>query len=246
MALKILSPYARQDAPITQTFEQHRARARARGWCSEPPCGGKVQYYGGLDVGIVYEPLRSPINGRAYTHNGSSGYGNYVRIDAIVEGHSVNVILAHLSEITVAAGALLRAGDPVGVSGNSGNSTGPHLHLEVRVDGSPVDPAPLMVWNLDDITIGEPKPPAVDVWQNIHLPSNLVKARVIAHPFLYLRAAPNTSGAILSRLSPGSEIEILEIIHELGDVWVRCGYYQYCAAIYRGVNMLSPVSDNEG
>lgn len=245
MAIKILAPYIRQDAPITQTFEQHRSRARARGWCSEPPCGGKVQYYGGLDVGIAYESLRAPISGRVYTHRGSAGYGNYVRIDALIEGHAVNVILAHLSEIAVNTGDLLSVGDPVGVSGNSGNSTGPHLHLELRVDGTPVDPAPRLVWDPLDVTIGEPRPLAGDAWRNVSLPSNLLKARVIAHPFLYLRSAPRTTGVILGHITPGEEVEVLEIIRESGesgDVWVRCGYEQYCAAVYRGVVLLEPMS----
>lgn len=244
MALKILSPYTRQDAPITQTFEQHRARARVHGWCSEPPCGGKVQYYPGLDIGIVYEPLRAPLSGRVYTHHGSAGYGNYVRIDAIVEGHSVNVILAHLSEIAVNTGDMLSVGDPVGVSGNSGNSTGPHLHLEVRINGIPVDPAPLLTWTPQDVPTGDATSPVEDVWQSVPLPPKQIMARVIARPFLYLRSAPRTTGVILGHITPGEEVEVLEIIRgsgESGDVWVRCGYEQYCAAVYRGVVLLEPV-----
>ncbi len=49
---------------------------------------------------------------------------------------------AHLSEILVRPGQRVTAGTPVGREGNSGHSTGPHLHFEVRLAGVPIDPAP--------------------------------------------------------------------------------------------------------
>jgi hypothetical protein len=239
--MKILYPYSDINAPITQTFQEHIARAKANGWCWQPPCGGKIQYYGGLDIGIASELLIAPIAGVVYARQGSTGYGNYIRIDAVIDSKPVNVILAHLHRIDVESGASVAAGDQIGVSGNTGNSTGPHLHLEVRIDGTPVDPLPLLT--TDRIAVGEqepslPAPPPPFDWAQVKIPSAL-KARVAAKPFLYLRAAPSVRSVILGRLHTGATPEILEIFPIGDDVWLRIGYEQYCAARYRGVDMVT-------
>ena len=65
------------------------------------------------------------------------GYGNYVTVDL---GDGLSTLYAHLETAAVAAGALVLQGDPIGLVGTTGNSTGPHLHFEVRSGGRPVDP----------------------------------------------------------------------------------------------------------
>jgi murein DD-endopeptidase MepM/ murein hydrolase activator NlpD len=67
------------------------------------------------------------------------GYGNYV-----VVAHGVNLITlyGHLEQLLVHAGQTVRAGDPIGLEGSTGNSTGPHVHFELRVHGVPTDPTP--------------------------------------------------------------------------------------------------------
>ena len=64
--------------------------------------------------------------------------GNLVRVD---HGGGVETLYAHLSRVDVADGQQVHAGEPVGLVGDRGNTTGPHLHLEVRLDDVPVDPA---------------------------------------------------------------------------------------------------------
>ena len=64
--------------------------------------------------------------------------GNLVRID---HGGGVETWYAHLSRVDVADGQRIQAGQVLGAVGSEGNSTGPHLHLEMRLDGEPIDPA---------------------------------------------------------------------------------------------------------
>lgn len=69
----------------------------------------------------------------------SGGSGLRIEIDF---GDGVSAVYAHLSSINVAAGQTVAAGQVIGASGNTGNSTGPHLHLEIHLGGVPIDPAP--------------------------------------------------------------------------------------------------------
>lgn len=69
------------------------------------------------------------------------GYGTYV---VISHGGGLYTLYAHLSELRVAAGDHVRAGQLIGLSGSTGNSTGPHLHFEVRLGTDPVDPMPYL------------------------------------------------------------------------------------------------------
>jgi murein DD-endopeptidase MepM/ murein hydrolase activator NlpD len=65
------------------------------------------------------------------------GYGNLVLLD---HGGGVSTAYAHQSSIMVSAGASVSAGQQIGQVGSTGNSTGPHLHFETRIGGSPQNP----------------------------------------------------------------------------------------------------------
>ena len=71
-----------------------------------------------------------------------AGYGNLVELD---HGGGVRTRYGHLAAYTVAAGQRISAGELLGFQGSTGNSTGVHLHFEVRVDGAPVDPVAWLV-----------------------------------------------------------------------------------------------------
>ena len=90
--------------------------------------------------GIVpYPPICPPLNldGRVvYAGWNDQGYGNLV----IIENGPYRVYFAHLSKIPVKVGEKVTAGTIIGYSGNTGNSTGPHLHYEVRKNGYAIDP----------------------------------------------------------------------------------------------------------
>jgi murein DD-endopeptidase MepM/ murein hydrolase activator NlpD len=78
------------------------------------------------------------------------GYGNLVELD---HGAGVTTRYAHLSGYTVAPGQQVPAGALLGFQGSTGNSTGVHLHFEVRLDGAPVDPVPWLVDRGVDLSV---------------------------------------------------------------------------------------------
>lgn len=86
-------------------------------------------------------PVRAMSDGQVRFAGVMSGYGNVIWLD---HGGSVLSVYAHLSEIHVAAGTLVRGGSVIGLSGATGDVTGPHLHFEIWRWGRPVDPVPLL------------------------------------------------------------------------------------------------------
>ena len=92
----------------------------------------------GLDFGVpVGTNVKSTMTGKVvYAGWNNEGYGNLV----IVENGSNQTYYGHLSSIPVKVGDSVNAGQVIGLSGNTGNSTGPHLHYEIRRDGTPIDP----------------------------------------------------------------------------------------------------------
>ncbi|GAP07929.1 MAG TPA: M23 family peptidase [Anaerolinea thermolimosa] len=107
------------------------------------PVGGVLTqgyhaHHYGLDFGIpVGTAVKSTMDGKVvYAGWNNQGYGNLV----IVENGPYRTYYAHLSEIPVRMGEHVSRGDVVGLSGNTGNSTGPHLHYEIRYEMKPLDP----------------------------------------------------------------------------------------------------------
>jgi len=104
------------------------------------------------------------IDGVAYRGDqGTAGFGKYVRIEG---ADGLYVYTAHMSSFAVGDMDEVQAGDIIGLSGNTGNSTGPHVHFEVRkgsrLQASAIDPWPYIVWPPDP----EPEPPAPEPLPN--------------------------------------------------------------------------------
>jgi murein DD-endopeptidase MepM/ murein hydrolase activator NlpD len=93
----------------------------------------------GLDFGAPQgTSVKATMDGEViYAGWNNEGYGNLV----IVENGPYKTYFAHLSEIEVKVGDRVQANSEVGLSGNTGNSTGPHLHYEVRKNNQQIDPA---------------------------------------------------------------------------------------------------------
>ncbi|MEA2402665.1 MAG: hypothetical protein QOK00_3068 [Thermoleophilaceae bacterium] len=94
--------------------------------------------HSGIDIAIPEgTPLRAADSGRVAIMGWVGGYGNYTCIQHTA---SMSTCYGHQSSFATSNGASVTQGQVIGYSGNTGNSTGPHLHFEVRINGSPVDP----------------------------------------------------------------------------------------------------------
>ncbi|MFS8544498.1 MAG: peptidoglycan DD-metalloendopeptidase family protein [Limnochordales bacterium] len=92
----------------------------------------------GLDIAVpTGTPVRAAAAGTVTYAGAMGGYGNIVIID---HGNRVETRYAHNSRIVVRVGQRVKRGEVIAYSGNTGNSTGPHLHFEIRYRGTPVNP----------------------------------------------------------------------------------------------------------
>lgn len=80
------------------------------------------------------------------------GYGNYVLVR---HNNGLETLYGHLSKTNVVVGQVLKAGDIIGLGGNTGRSTGPHLHFEVRYQGNAIDPLNLYKFESDTLVCSE-------------------------------------------------------------------------------------------
>jgi murein DD-endopeptidase MepM/ murein hydrolase activator NlpD len=109
----------------------------------EPAYGQYPHFHTGIDM---VEPFGSPVYAAddgvvALVGSSSAGYGNYV---VIAHTGGLDTLYGHLSTALVTVGQPVTQGQPVGLEGSSGNSTGAHLHFELRINQRPVDPAPYL------------------------------------------------------------------------------------------------------
>ena len=104
------------------------------------PTLGVVDFHTGQDIAApTGTPALATSQGTVAFVGVDGGYGNLVRVR---HANGVETYYAHLSAFNVQVGDQVNKGDPLGAVGSTGNSTGPHLHLEVRVDDKPTDPVP--------------------------------------------------------------------------------------------------------
>ena len=95
-------------------------------------------YHTGLDIATnTGTPIHAVASGKVITAGWQGSYGNLVIID---HGNGVQTYYAHCSKIYVSVGDTVETGDTISAVGSTGNSTGPHLHLEVRVNGEIKNP----------------------------------------------------------------------------------------------------------
>jgi murein DD-endopeptidase MepM/ murein hydrolase activator NlpD len=92
----------------------------------------------GIDIGVAYgTPIHAAASGQVIYAGWMDGYGNLIFID---HGRGISTGYAHQSSIAVSNGQTVSQGQVIGYVGCTGHCFGPHLHFEVRVNGTPVDP----------------------------------------------------------------------------------------------------------
>ncbi len=117
--------------PITSPF----------GWRQHPIFGSRT-FHSGIDIGAPFgSPVKAANSGNVVYVGWYGGYGKVVIVNhGNYNGKPTSTLYAHLSSYSVSNGASVSKGQIVGHVGSTGYSTGPHLHFEVRINGSPVNP----------------------------------------------------------------------------------------------------------
>jgi murein DD-endopeptidase MepM/ murein hydrolase activator NlpD len=117
--------------PITSPF----------GWRQHPIFGSRT-FHSGIDIGAPFgSPVKASNSGSVVYVGWYGGYGKVVIVNhGNYNGKPTSTLYAHLSSYSVSNGATVAKGQIIGHVGSTGYSTGPHLHFEVRENGSPVNP----------------------------------------------------------------------------------------------------------
>jgi murein DD-endopeptidase MepM/ murein hydrolase activator NlpD len=112
------------------------------GWRNSP-WGDGSEFHPGIDIAnSMGTPIVATADGEVVKSEASGGYGNIVQID---HGNGITTIYGHNSRIIVNVGQSVKKGQVISYLGSTGRSTGPHVHYEVRVNGTAVDPTSFMV-----------------------------------------------------------------------------------------------------
>jgi len=147
---ELIESLKRQVEPaLEQTLERENARPRgfpvkatvrktSEFGMRRSPFGGGREFHAGLDFVAAYgSPIHATAPGRVIKAEMSGGYGYHVVID---HGYGYKTLYAHLASLAVTPGTTIDRHAIVGTLGNTGRSTGPHLHYEVHYENDPVDP----------------------------------------------------------------------------------------------------------
>ncbi len=134
----------RAPRPTTRNWGTGRFVTPADGPITSPygyrihPIYGTMRFHSGIDIGAYYgSSILAADSGVVIEAGWIGGYGNTVMID---HGGGYSTLYGHCSTLYVRNGQIVSQGEPIAAVGSTGNSTGPHLHFEVRINGDPVDP----------------------------------------------------------------------------------------------------------
>jgi murein DD-endopeptidase MepM/ murein hydrolase activator NlpD len=116
----------------------------AKGWITSyfgqriSPYSGQLKMHEGIDVGAPYgTKIISPADGVVTFSGEKAGFGKFIQVD---HGYGIETIYAHNQSLYVRNGQRVKRGNLLAGVGNTGRSTGPHLHYEIRVNGVAIDP----------------------------------------------------------------------------------------------------------
>lgn len=119
--IRVTSPFGNRYHPVLHVYKLHT----------------------GMDLGVPSgTPVHAMADGEVIIAKYSSAYGNYIVIN---HGSGISTLYAHNSKLLVSVGDKVKGGQVISKSGNTGYSTGAHLHFEVRKNGTPIDPSPYLL-----------------------------------------------------------------------------------------------------
>jgi murein DD-endopeptidase MepM/ murein hydrolase activator NlpD len=102
------------------------------------PWTGELEFHRGLDISAARgTPVYAPATGTVHYSGAGGEYGNIVILD---HGHELRSLYGHLQETRVKPGERVERGQLIALTGNTGRTSGPHLHYEIQVRGQAVDP----------------------------------------------------------------------------------------------------------
>lgn len=206
---------------VTQTFDQH-------------PYYGKGTDFGGDNMPIYAMRagrVAQVVNQYVFPGNPGSGYANWVVIDHGVfpdDGKAVVSYSAHLrANILVAVGDLVKTGQQIAFSDNTGMSTGPHLHSETRKGNVPFDWFKSIRYSVAEVDGTAPPPVIVPTFPSLPQYKILVGS-------LNIRSRPGLAGSVVGAIYQGQMVGGISAAWLNNDLWIQIGYNQYIAAYYKG------------
>lgn len=139
---KLVNAYANALVPQTQDIDVSKYVMPHNGYITSP-YGYRRRFrrmHKGVDIKVyIGDTIRAPFDGKVrLTNYQRRGYGKYV---IVRHTNGLETVYGHLSEFLVEPDQYVKAGDPIALGGNTGHSTGPHLHFETRFMGYPINPA---------------------------------------------------------------------------------------------------------
>lgn len=157
------------------------------GWRTQP-ITGKQEFHKGQDLAApAGTPIYAPADGVVAYAGRVKGYGNFLEIN---NGFGFVTRYGHLSKALVDQGQVVTRGQKIAIIGNTGLSTGPHLHYEVRFLGDPLNPKPFMKWTRHDFNSIMPEEDKVP-WGSL---AELVRQQVLASRKQLLQTVAKSEG----------------------------------------------------
>lgn len=130
--------YPKIKTTVTNAAPQTQKKVKVAEQDNTPGEADQIQYHKGIDVGVAYgTAVKAAATGTVIFSGVKGGYGNCVIIS---HGNGLATLYGHLSELLVKVNEKVYVNQVIAKSGNSGRSTGPHLHYEVHKNNIPVNP----------------------------------------------------------------------------------------------------------
>jgi len=221
-------------APITQYFGEN------------PEIYSRWGYPGhnGVDFGVVDGPVKCAADGSIELVGfEDGGYGNYVRVR---HAGGYLTYYAHLKNAPVRAGQLVKAGEVIAVSDNTGFSTGPHLHFGLKLPGTNpaykgyLDPLPFFAADSDgDGAVVEPvvDPPIIET-STYPGAVEISQTWVVRSDWLNVRSGPGIGYPVIGKLTNGESIAGVRM--HSSSAWVEFGTGKFAAITFAGMQYLAP------